>query len=131
FEDKRLCASCGTIGPAEAASCGRGGCDGKPRRVTKTAVRDGAPVSCGACGHGSSNPVRDFTTARHAPIGVLASALYESLPPADDDASELPGEGRKLLAFSDSRQAAAFLATYLERSHDDLLHRNLVYQALE
>ncbi|WP_197034555.1 DEAD/DEAH box helicase [Glycomyces sp. NRRL B-16210] len=131
FEDRRLCGSCGTLCSAEAAVCEVRGCGGTPRRVSKTAVRDGMPASCGACGHRSGNPVRDFTTARHAPIGVLASALYESLPPGEGAAAELPGEGRKLLAFSDSRQAAAFLATYLERSHDDLLHRNLVYQALE
>lgn len=130
FEDRGLCATCGTLCSAQADVCERAGCGGKPRRVVKTAVRDGVPKACGACGHRSGNPVRDFTTARHAPIGVLTSALYESLPPAEDESSNFPGEGRKLLAFSDSRQAAAFLATYLERSHADLLHRNLVYQAL-
>jgi ATP-dependent helicase YprA (DUF1998 family) len=131
FEERQLCPACGTLCSAAATTCEAPGCGGVPRRVAKTTVRDGAPASCGACGHRAGIPVRDFETARHAPIGVLTSALYEALPTAADDSAGLPGEGRKLLAFSDSRQAAAFLSTFLERSHSELLRRNFVYQALE
>src|SRR5699024_7640841 len=40
------------------------------------------------------------------------------------------GQGRKLLAFSDSRQAAAFAAPYLERTHHELLKRRLIFEVL-
>ncbi|HQD85238.1 MAG TPA: helicase-related protein, partial [Quisquiliibacterium sp.] len=42
-----------------------------------------------------------------------------------------PGEGRKLLMFSDSRQAAAFFAPYLSDTYRRIQRRRLVYQGLE
>ena len=64
-------------------------------------------------------------------MSVLATTLYQLLPPAEDErAAALPGEGRKLLAFADSRQDAAFFAPYLERTYDRILNRRLILKAL-
>ena len=53
--------------------------------------------------------VRLFESGDDAAVAVLTTALYQAQPPAANDAlADQPGEGRKLLTFSDSRQAAAF-----------------------
>jgi len=41
-----------------------------------------------------------------------------------------PGEGRKLLMFSDSRQAAAFFAPYFETTYQTIQHRRLILDGL-
>ncbi len=62
-------------------------------------------------------------------MAVLATALYQLLPESGDAASaSLPGAGRKLLLFSDSRQSAAYFAPYLEDSYARLQRRRLVYR---
>ena len=50
--------------------------------------------------------------------------------PQDEVRADRPGEGRKLLLFSDSRQAAAFFAPYLETSYQTIQHRRLILEAL-
>ncbi len=87
-------------------------------------------VTCGA--YRTAGAVYRFLTGRDAPVSVLATSLYQMLPPADDEqASLLPGEGRKLLTFSDSRQDAAFFAPYVERTYERIFHRRLIYLALQ
>ncbi|MGH3170300.1 MAG: helicase-related protein, partial [Trebonia sp.] len=60
---------------------------------------------------------------------MLTTALYQALP-ADEAFAGQPGGGRKLLAFSDSRQAAAFFAPYLESSHALVQQRRLILDGL-
>ena len=55
------------------------------------------------------------------PNAVIATALHELLP----------GDGRKVLAFADSRQDAAFFAWYAEDSYQKLRDRNLMLRALK
>ena len=73
--------------------------------------------------------IRLFESGNEASAAVLATALYQALPAADDLADR-PGGGRKLLAFSDSRQAAAFFAPYLESSHSLVQQRRLILDGL-
>ena len=83
---------------------------------------------CGARGAGT---VRVFETGADASGAVIATSLYQHLPPSTDVAdSQHPGEGRKLLAFSDSRQSAAYFAPYLEDSYARLQRRRLIVQGL-
>ena len=60
---------------------------------------------------------------------MLATALYQALPP-DEELADRPGGGRKMLTFSDSRQAAAFFAPYLESSHALVRQRRLIMDGL-
>jgi len=99
------------------------------RPVHRLAVRSGAPRGCLACGARGSGMIRLFESGNEASAAVLATALYQALPPADDLAGQ-PGGGRKLLAFSDSRQAAAFFAPYLEASHSLVQQRRLLLDGL-
>src|SRR5262249_59669290 len=52
-------------------------------------------------------------------------------PGPDLGQADQPGEGRKLLLFRDSRQAAAFFAPYLENSYETIQCRRLVLEGLQ
>jgi len=71
---------------------------------------------CPQC-KGTSGPFesffREFKTGDDAPTSVIAEAILRELP---EEKNDKPAEGRSLIAFSDSRQRAAFFATYLKRT---------------
>ena len=78
---------------------------------------------CEACGYqrgGIGDPVQEIVHGSDGPNAVIATALHELLP-----------EGRrKVLAFADSRQEAAFFAWYAEDSYERLRNRNLILRAI-
>lgn len=74
---------------------------------------------CSACGYQAPDPVREVVHGTDGPHTVIATTLYQ----------ELPSDRKKILAFADSRQEAAFFSWYLDRTYRDLLTRNLVWQA--
>ncbi len=131
--DRYLCAACGGLHTTARNACGRDGCAGTrlwPVRLLNT--RQESPDGCAACGARGSGMVRLFESGNDAAVAVLATALYQAQPPADDDVlADQPGEGRKLLTFSDSRQAAAFFAPYLESSYSSIQHRRLILEGLQ
>lgn len=112
--------------------------------------------SCPACGSRSpTGLVSRFFTGNDATASVLATALYQQIPPRREDKGDTPaddpedlwsstegastanarrsrrkGEGRQLLIFSDSRQDAAFFAPYLERTYSQILRRRLILDVL-
>lgn len=125
-KDAVLCGKCGALG-AGATKCG---CPvGNPRAVRRLPGRSGTPRGCASCGARGAGMIRLFESGNEASAAVLATALYQALP-ADPDLAGRPGEGRKLLAFSDSRQAAAFFAPYLETSHALVQQRRLIIDGL-
>ena len=78
---------------------------------------------CEACGYGRGSigdPVREIVHGSDGPGSVIATTLHELLP----------ADKRKILAFADSRQRAAFFAWYIEDSYRNILHRNLIYRAM-
>lgn len=83
---------------------------------------------CLRCGDSSlkdSEIATPVTVAGNTPISVLAQELYRLLP-TNAKASDLPGEGRKLLTFYDSRQGAARFAAFLQDVYNDVLYRYLI-----
>jgi ATP-dependent helicase YprA (DUF1998 family)/ribosomal protein L40E len=129
-DDAKLCTGCGAIGRPNAASCaGCGSTDLRP--VRKLKQRGEEIAGCLVCGARGSGTVRVFETGSDASGAVITTALYQNLPPSSDPHDgQRPGEGRKLLAFSDSRQAAAYFAPYLEDSYGRLQRRRLIAQGL-
>jgi len=111
--------------------------------------------ACPACGarktHGGSI-IRSFSPGDDAASAVLAQALMVHVPATSEttvkrEVASKP-EGRfgrtkvesgpvsaggkpRLLAFSDSRQDAAYFATYLDRTSNQILHRQLILRAIE
>jgi ATP-dependent helicase YprA (DUF1998 family) len=80
---------------------------------------------CPACG-GTAGTDAEVVTGFHpgdfALSAVIADALYQRLP-SNEGEEPTPGNGRRLLAFSDNRQDAAFFAPYLQRTSQDILLR--------
>jgi ATP-dependent helicase YprA (DUF1998 family) len=134
-KDAMLCGRCGAIhavttGTAVAAGTAPCGCSTAGLRpVRRLAAKSGTPNGCLACGARGTGMVRLFESGNEAAAAVLATALYQALPP-DEELADRPGGGRKLLAFSDSRQAAAFFAPYLESSHALVQQRRLILDGL-
>lgn len=131
--DALLCVTCGALHVGTAIACSRSGCGTTPLRPIRllSHVRGAEPRGCLACGARGSAMVRSFDSGGEAAAAVLATALYQAQPPADDEVSaDQPGEGRKLLSFSDSRQAAAFFAPYLQSTYATIQHRKLILEGL-
>ena len=125
-----LCLRCGSLAAENRQRCSCGGSIVPLRKVSmKHDLMLRHCIYCGA--HSSSSLVSRFLTGQDAPVSVLATALYQQLPPSLDSGTvDLPGEGRKLLIFSDNRQDAAFFAPYLERTYNQVLHRRLILSTL-
>ena len=66
---------------------------------------------CSTCSYQAPDPVREVIHGTDGPHAVIATTLYQ----------ELPESRKKILAFADGRQEAAFFAWYLENSYKDLL----------
>jgi hypothetical protein len=112
---------------AGLAPCGCSAAGLRPAR--RLAAQSGTPSGCLACGARGTGMVRLLESGNEAAAAVLATALYQALPP-DEELADRPGGGRKLLTFSDSRQAAAFFAPYLESSHALVQQRRLILDGL-
>ena len=117
-----LCRRCGALSSSNPA------CDcGAPLRVKMCEShqeRDDQLKQCETCGYhrgGIGDPVQEIVHGSDGPNAVLATALHELLPE----------EGRKVLAFADSRQEAAFFAWYAEDSYQKLRDRNLMLRAMK
>ena len=132
-KDAVLCASCGGIYEGRAATCGRAGCGGaRLLPVRRLNTPKDTVTGCLVCGGRGAAMVRGFESGGDAAASVLSTSLYQALPPAPDpEQADQPGEGRKLLLFSDSRQAAAFFAPYLETSYETVQHRRLILEGLQ
>ena len=126
-----VCLKCGHIHPDARAicTCGSVATVSMHSVPTKDNLEPKRCMSCGSRSNGSV--IYRFLTGQDAPVSVLATALYQKLPPASDpEMRGHPGEGRKLLAFADSRQDAAFFAPYIERTYRQVLHRRLILKTL-
>ncbi|GAB2776601.1 DEAD/DEAH box helicase [Nocardioides salsibiostraticola] len=127
-----LCTACGALGPAGVSSCPDKACGSTAVRPVRRLKKRGEEIAgCVVCGARGSGTVRIFETGPDASGAVITTSLYQNLPTSDQPAeAALPGAGRKLLMFSDSRQAAAYFAPYLEDSYGKLQQRRLMVQGL-
>ena len=117
-----LCRRCGSLSASNPV------CDcGASLRVKKCESHKDHPdqlKQCETCGYrrgGIGDPVQEIVHGSDGPNAVIATALHELLP----------DEGRKVLAFADSRQEAAFFAWYAEDSYKKVRNRNLILRAMK
>lgn len=110
----------------------------------KTQTRRGQPVEqlidvkelseCPRCRSKAKNDtevVTPITIRGTGPLANLTYELYRQLPSAIDPKIRLlPGEGRKLLTFYDSRQGAARFAAFLQDVSTKQNYRHIIPQAV-
>jgi ATP-dependent helicase YprA (DUF1998 family) len=126
-----LCTGCGHLSENQPLTC-PAGCDhGEIRPIVALRVSKAGLSTCNHCGARKSNLVRRLDLGNDAPSAVVTTSLYQQLPIARDKSRELVGEGRKLLMFSDSRQAAAYAAPYLDSTYSRLIQRRLLTRSIE
>ncbi|EKT76858.1 dead/deah box helicase [Rhodococcus opacus M213] len=125
---RSLCAGCGSLG---AGACTDPKCPGGPSLGVREHKQSSAVMSkCTECGARSRQVIRRLRTDTNAAPAVITTALYQHIPRAADKTVEEVGEGRKLLMFSDSRQAAAFAAPYLGKTYGRMLERRYLTMVL-
>lgn len=116
-----LCRQCGLLG-SRLLACRCGATIRVKKCKTHSSRPDQLP-ECGVCGYqrgGVGDPVQEVVHGTDGPNAVIATALQELLPEAS----------RKVLAFADSRQEAAFFAWYIEDTYEKVRDRNLILRAM-
>lgn len=122
--------------------------------VQKVSLKEGTQrlTKCAACENVSNTGVlRQFFVGQEAVTSVVGTSLFENLPSYKvtyqktkaqdddwgfDDAPETEEEirqdvgAKQFIAFSDSRQAAAFYATYLDQTYQNIVYKRLVVETL-
>lgn len=127
----RLCITCGKLENRGGEACRNSHCNRS--RLVDVMLYEHETVQqgqCALCGHQDRDVVKRLITDVNAAPAVLATSLYDVLPSGTLSNSGAK-QSKKLLAFSDSRQAAAFAAPYLEQSHHELLKRRLIFEVLQ
>lgn len=123
-----LCVTCGALGDPGTAACPSPQCSSTEVRVVRRLKRQGGEIpGCFVCGARGPGTVRGLQSGADASGAVIATSLYQNL-----SAPEVPltVTDHKLLMFSDSRQAAAYFAPYLEDSYSLVRRRRLLSQSL-
>ncbi|MDN5749758.1 MAG: DEAD/DEAH box helicase, partial [Pseudonocardia sp.] len=128
-----LCVGCGALHVVGRTVCAAGGCASTELRAVSLLDSEAETLdSCTGCGARGRRLIRLLESGSEAAASVLGTALYQELPiDPEGQAAHLPGQGRKLLFFSDSRQMAAYFAPYLEDTHQRLARRRMITMAVQ
>ncbi len=121
-DNLRLCRRCGEI-LKHSPNCECGEAESLPvKKCVAHKEHKDQLKKCEACGYRGifGDPVREIVHGTDGPNVVIATALHGLL-------SE---ENRKILAFADNRQEAAFFAWYAQDSYEKFRDRNLIWRAL-
>lgn len=117
----------------------------KKKNLTKCVACENVNMTMGV--------LRQFYAGQEAVTSVLGTALFEALPSYklkqekiiydeddfvfdDEDTDEVITEvkencAKQFIAFSDSRQAAAFFASYFQKTYTMILYKRLIVEALK
>lgn len=126
-----LCTGCGDLADTQVAACPSACGKGSIQPIFDLHTSKAGLSTCIHCGARKNHLIRRLDLGNDAPAAVVTTSLYQQLPIARDESRELVGQGRKLLMFSDSRQAAAYAAPYLNGTYSRLIQRRLLAQTID
>lgn len=119
-ELRQLCVSCGALAPAGGElPCGHSDTILLERHQPPDDHPDSLS-SCPACLYEHRDPVQEVVYGADGPQAVVVTTLLQ----------ELPSDRRRVLAFADSRQEAAWFAAYVERTYRELASRNRILRVI-
>ena len=132
----RMCMICGRL--HDCATFDGETCDGHESEAVdlyQIPTKLGAawkPRRCPSCKNSYGVVASRALTGKEAPVAVLATSLYQKTP-SSNNTNELllPGAGRKLMMFSDSRQDAAFFAPFMDSTYNKFKQRRYLVLALQ
>lgn len=152
YEPYDLCPHCGYIIRAGST---RSGCEHeRSSYILVQRIKTGDPTKpltkCVSCENTNSFGIlRMFFTGQEAVTSVIGTALFEELPAyeekrevvveEDDSGFNLGGNiekttkielAKQFIAFSDSRQAAAFFSSYFDQTYQNILYKRLIVETL-
>lgn len=126
---KWICLSCATLNTN--STCVRCSSSLEVEVSEELSPDSAGHIRCNRCnskgGRSPFGPIQRPVSGVDALTSVIATALYEHLPYEVNP--DEPSGKRKLLAFSDNRQDAAYFAPYLEDSYLDILRRRAIIHA--
>jgi Domain of unknown function (DUF1998)/Helicase conserved C-terminal domain len=128
WTSRHWCVECGHLNTSPNCQCGAN----THVELASALIPDAAmKLRCDQCGSPNERspfgPIMRPVSGVDALTSVITTSLYGKLPAEVPDA----GSGnRKLLAFSDNRQDAAYFAPYLEATYFDLLRRRVIAQTV-
>ena len=151
-EECEICPHCGFIRSANEVtktSCGHHTPFVKVFRVKTTNTKDGRVTKCIHCENVNRMGIlRGFFSGQEASTSVIGTALFEQLPSHEkkvtinesgfdffeEEDSEIVEEihkAKQFIAFSDSRQAAAYFASYFSTSYDAILFGKIIRETVD
>lgn len=125
---KFWCSTCSQVSGSNVCSCGQT-CGVEIAEALR--LNKNGKLKCDTCGSPGERspfgPILRPVSGVDALTSVITTAMYQSLP---KDEGTVGAGNRKLLAFSDNRQDAAYFAPYLKSSYFDLLRRRVLYGSI-
>lgn len=158
-DEKNIFNLCGKCGKIEKLNIVNGNmCDCGQEHIVKVVElvpKNKVLNKCAACGliNTQGTILRGFYLGQEAAASVIGSSLYEEIPAQSVEVSEAVHEidedffgesgsltvkevltnrvEKQLLVFSDSRQEAAYFASYFDFTYNNILRRRLFIEALK
>lgn len=123
IKKKKFCSKCGYIVDFKDEINKCPSCDLKLKFVLYIKTKNGELHKCFYCNKSSRNIIRRFFFGKDVIPSVLIGEIYQKI-------SDNNNRTEKILSFSDSRQDAAFFASFLDITYSRLREHRLIYQAL-
>ena len=138
IETYELCGKCGSIQEYGIINNKLCNCDDKYKvklKCYKNLSSDDIEKThkCIKCGNINTNmsAIREFYIGKEATTAVLNTALYQDM--YNDEASKNinPVTDKQFLMFSDSRQEAAYISSYVDFTYKNILRKSLLLKSLD
>ena len=144
-----LCGKCGTLSTStsrdELCNCGSENyitvLKNEPKNSSRKKEKKKIINTCISCGKSNTNNsiIKKFLISQDVATSIIAEGIYKNIDAKEkevleDDLFDIvdkQGSNKQLLVFSDSRQQAAFFASFFDNNYKKFLNRRLLIKVLK